>query len=85
MKSTECQALIAADMAELEKFQVAATPTLFVNGTFVAGALSKAEFSKMIDEKLALASKSGVSGADYYEKEIFAKGEKKFRSKKESK
>lgn len=83
MKSTECQALIAADMAELEKFQVGSTPTLFINGTEVAGALPKDEFAKLIDEKLALAQKSGVAGAEYYDKEIFGKGEKKFRSKKE--
>ena len=85
MKSTACQALIAGDMAELEKFQVGSTPTLFVNGTHVAGALPKAEFEKLIDEKLALAAKSGVTGADYYEKVIFGKGEKKFRSKKDPK
>jgi len=85
MKGTECQALIASDMAELEKFQVSSTPTLFVNGTHVAGALPKRAFEKLIDEKLALAAKSGVSGADYYEKEIFGKGEKKFRAKKDPK
>ncbi len=85
MKSTACQALIASDMAELEKFQVGSTPTLFVNGTHVAGALPKRAFQLLIDEKLAIASKSGVSGADYYEKEIFGKGEKKFRSKKDPK
>ena len=85
MKSPECQALIAADMAELEKFKVGSTPTLFVNGTHVAGALPKKAFQTLIDEKLAIAAKSGVTGADYYEKEIFGKGEKKFRSKKEPK
>jgi protein-disulfide isomerase len=85
MKSTECQALIAADMAELEKFQVGSTPTLFVNGTHVAGALPKAAFEKLIEEKLALAEKSGVAGGEYYQKEIFGKGEKKFRSKKDPK
>jgi protein-disulfide isomerase len=85
MKGSECQALIASDMTELSKFKVGATPTLFINGTEIAGALPKAEFAKIIDDKLAIAAKSGVSGADYYEKEIFAKGEKVFRSKKEPK
>jgi protein-disulfide isomerase len=85
MTGAECKALITSDMAELEKFQVGSTPTLFVNGTHVGGALPKQAFEKLIDEKIALAEKSGVSGADYYEKEIIAKGEKKFRSKKEPK
>jgi protein-disulfide isomerase len=85
MESAECKGLIAGDMAELEKFQVGSTPTLFVNGTHVGGALPAKVFEKLIDEKLALVEKSGVSGADYYEKEIMAKGEKKFRSKKEVK
>src|SRR6185295_18619856 len=65
MKSTECQAQIAADIAELDKFQVSATPTLFINGTEIAGALSKPAFQKLIDVKLSIAEKSGVSGADY--------------------
>ena len=39
----------------------------------------------MIDAKLEIAQKSGVSGADYYAREIFAKGEKTFRSKKDPK
>lgn len=85
MHGTDCKALIAADMAELEKFQVGSTPTLFVNGTHVAGALPKRDFEKLIEEKIALAEKSGVAGADYYQREILGKGEKKFRSKKDPK
>lgn len=85
MKSTECKAQIAADIAELDKFQVSATPTLFVNGTHVGGALPKQSFEKLIDAKLAIAAKSGVGGADYYAREVFAKGEKKFRSKRDPK
>ncbi len=85
MESTDCKALIQADQDELEKFQVSSTPTLFVNGTHVNGALPKAAFEKLIDEKLAVVAKSGVSNADYYAREVFAKGEKKFRSKKDPK
>jgi len=81
MDSTECKALIQSDMAELEKFQVNSTPTLFVNGTHVGGALPKEVFEKLIDDKLAAVAKSGVSGSEYYAREVFEKGEKKFRSK----
>ena len=39
MKSDECKTLLQADMQELAKFHVNSTPTLFVNGTHVGGAL----------------------------------------------
>lgn len=85
MHSPECDARIKTDMAELDKFNVTATPTLFVNGTFVAGALPEEQFKAIIDKKLAEVAKSGIKPGDYYEKEIMAKGEKKFRSKKDPK
>jgi protein-disulfide isomerase len=85
MKSDECKKHLESDMAELAKFHVNSTPTLFVNGTHVGGALPEANFKTMIDEKLKLVEKSGVAPADYYEKEIMGKGEKQFRSKKDPK
>jgi protein-disulfide isomerase len=85
MHSDECANRIKADMAELDKFHVNATPTLFVNGTYVAGAPDETEFKALIAQKLAAVRQSGVKSADYYEKEIMAKGEKQFRSKKDPK
>jgi protein-disulfide isomerase len=85
MHSDECQARIKVDMDELEKFHVNATPTLFVNGTHVAGAVPEDEFKTLIDQKLKAVAESGVKPADYYQKEIMTKGEKKFRSKKDPK
>jgi protein-disulfide isomerase len=85
MHSPDCEQRIKADMDELEKFHVNATPTLFVNGTAVQGVLPEDEFKTLIDQKLATVAKSGVKPADYYQKEIMAKGEKKFRSKKDPK
>jgi protein-disulfide isomerase len=76
----ECKQVVQADVSELEKFHVNSTPTFFINGTHVGGALPKEAFKEMIDEKLKAAS-----GADYYEKVVMAKGEKKFRSKKDGK
>jgi protein-disulfide isomerase len=81
MESPECQAQIAKDMEELAKFHVNATPTFFINGQHVGGALPKEGFKKIIDERLRIAEASGVAGADYYEKEVMGKGEKQFRSK----
>jgi predicted DsbA family dithiol-disulfide isomerase len=80
----ECQKIVQDDMAELAKFKVNSTPTFFVNGIHVGGALPKEAFKKIIDERLAVAEQSGVSGAEYYEKEVMGKGVKQFRSKAEA-
>ena len=74
--SEYCKNLVQGDMAELQKFHVNSTPTFFVNGTHVGGALPKESFKQMIDEKL-----KSADSADYYDKVIMAKGEKQFRSK----
>ena len=81
MASAECEKRIDADMAELAKFHVDSTPTFFVNGKHIAGAVDKDELKRIIDEQLKLAEQSGVPGAEYYQKVVLGKGEKKFRSK----
>lgn len=80
MEGAECRALIQSDEAELRKFKVNGTPGFFINGKFVGGALPKEGFKQIIDERLKVAESSGVTGAEYYDKEIMGKGEKKFRS-----
>lgn len=81
MSSSECEARIDGDMAEMAKFHVNATPTFFINGRYLSGALPKEEFKAIIDEQLKLAEASGIRGADYYTKVVLGKGEKVFRSK----
>jgi len=81
MNSPDCQAQVDADMKELAKFHVNSTPTFFINGKHVGGALPKEQFKAIIDERMKVAEASGVPGADYYEKEVMGKGEKQFRSK----
>ena len=81
----DCKKLLADDANELQKFRVNSTPTFFINGQHVGGALPKENFKQIIDEKLKVAQASGVSGAEYYDKEIMGKGEKQFRSKKDPK
>jgi predicted DsbA family dithiol-disulfide isomerase len=73
--------MVANDAAELAKFKVNSTPTFFVNGTHVGGALPKENFKQMIDEKL----KTADGQNDYYDKVIMATGEKQFRSKVDAK
>jgi protein-disulfide isomerase len=85
LDSDECKARVASDMAELRKFGVNSTPTFFINGTHVGGAIPKEQFKSMIDDKLKEVEKSGVAPGDYYDKVIMATGEKKFRSSKDPK
>ncbi len=85
MEGPDCKAHIDNDMSELGKFHVSGTPFFFINGKTLNGALPKEEFKKIIEERLKIAESSGVSGADYYEKEIIGKGEKTFRSKMDPK
>ena len=85
MGSAECEARIQDDMKEMAKFHVNSTPTFFINGKHVNGALPKERFKQLIDEQLKVVADSGVSGADYYDKVVIAKGEKQFRSKMDPK
>lgn len=75
--SDACKQMLQADQQELQKFKVNSTPTFFVNGTHVGGALPKEAFKQMIEEKL----KTADGQTDYYEKVIMATGEKAFKSK----
>ena len=84
MKGEACMKRIQDDMAELQKFNVGFTPAFFVNGTFT-GFRGEDALKQMIDEKLKIAEASGVPADQYYQKEIFEKGEKKFRSMKDPK
>jgi protein-disulfide isomerase len=81
MASPECKARIESDMAELARWHVNSTPTFFINGKPVSGALPKSELKELIDEQLKIAEASGVPGAEYYQKIVLARGEKQFRSK----
>ena len=71
-----CQRVIDADEEELRKFKVNGTPAFFINGEFVGGGIPKEAFKQLIDQKLAIAERSGVPAAEYYDKEIRGKGEK---------
>lgn len=77
-----CDALVKKDMEELEVFHVNATPTFFINGREIGGAMPKESFAMDIDEVLKTATASGVPAARYYDQVIMTRGEKAFRSKK---
>ena len=81
MDGPDCKAHVQADMAELQKFHVNSTPSFFINGKPLNGAMPKEGFKQVIDQQLKIAEASGVPGSSYYEKEIMGKGVKQFRSK----
>jgi protein-disulfide isomerase len=85
MAGVECEKAIKADMDDLTPFQVDGTPTFFVNGTEIPGAMDQESFQEMIDGKLQLVASSGIPSGDYYQRAVLDKGEKKFRSKKDPK
>ena len=81
----ECRARIQADMAEMQKFRVNATPAFFINGKLIIGGMRPEGFKQMIDAELQIAEASGVPAEKYYDEVVMAKGEKVFRSKKDAK
>ncbi|HET9623138.1 MAG TPA: thioredoxin domain-containing protein [Kofleriaceae bacterium] len=85
MAGSACAARIEGDMAELVKFHVDATPTFFINGKEISGALPVDEFKKLIDDQLKVVAASGVPAAKYYDDVVLAKGEKQFRAKSDPK
>ncbi len=84
MNSPECATFVQQDMADLAKFKVNSTPAFFINGQYVGGALPAEGFKQIIDQRLQVAAASGVSGAEYYAKEVLGKGEKQFKSAAEA-
>ncbi|HEY4060207.1 MAG TPA: thioredoxin domain-containing protein, partial [Kofleriaceae bacterium] len=48
----ECQQIVQKDMADLQKFAVAATPSFFINGRFLSGAMPIENFTALVDEEL---------------------------------
>jgi protein-disulfide isomerase len=83
MASPECAQRIDHDMAELARWHVNATPTFFVNGKPLSGALPKEVLEEAIDAQLQIVQASGVPAADYYQQVVLGKGEKQFRSKRD--
>ena len=73
-----CADEIRDEQAGMQKLGVSATPSFFINGRYLAGALPLDKFSALIDEEMAKATtaiKAGVKPEQYYEQEIVAKGQ----------
>lgn len=72
-----CDAEIHADMRELTSFGLGATPTFFINGRYLVGAMPLEAFATLIDEELAKANQritAGTPKAAYYKTWVLGKG-----------
>ncbi|MGE5186269.1 MAG: DsbA family protein [Acidobacteriota bacterium] len=72
-----CPQEVRDEQAALVKLGVGATPSFFINGRFMAGAMPQRDFETLIDEELAKAKTAigkGVKPEKYYDQEIVAKG-----------
>jgi protein-disulfide isomerase len=79
MTSDACTGWLKASAESLRPVNVNATPAFFINGRYVSGAQPFETFDKVIQEEKAKADAAigaGVAAADYYQKEIVAKGVK---------
>src|SRR6185295_3442491 len=64
-----CESEVIADMQELQQnFAINATPSFFINGRFLSGAMPTPEFEKLVDEELQKADdriKQGTRAVNY--------------------
>lgn len=73
----ECQALLQKDMKDLQTLGVGATPSFFVNGRFMSGAMPIDNFVTLIDEELKKANEkiaAGTPAASFYQQVVVDKG-----------
>jgi predicted DsbA family dithiol-disulfide isomerase len=84
MKS--CTSVIQADMRALQQFGVGATPSFFINGRFISGAVPIDQFVTVIDEELKKANEriqQGTPQAQYYQQWVLDKGLKSLEPPKQ--
>lgn len=76
----DCVQLMQKDMRDLQTLGVGATPSFFVNGRFMSGAMPIENFQALIDEELKKANdtiqKEGIPAAQYYQKVVVERGQK---------
>ena len=75
-----CQQQTQKDMHELQTLGVSATPSFFINGRFMSGAMPIDNFEQIIDEELkkanAIIQKEGIPASQFYQKVIVERGQK---------
>jgi predicted DsbA family dithiol-disulfide isomerase len=71
------QQRIMQDQATAMRLGARGTPAFYINGRFLSGAQPFPAFEQIINEELKKAQASGIPKADYYQKVVVEKGEKK--------
>jgi len=82
----ECMQIMQKDMRDLQQLGVGATPSFFVNGRFMSGAMPVDNFVQLIDEELKKANdriQSGTPAAQYYQQWVIDKGLKTLEAPKQ--
>jgi len=82
----DCQQLTQKDMRDLQQLGVGATPSFFINGRFLSGAMPIDNFAQIIDEELKKANEkiqSGTPQAKYYDEWVVNKGLKTLEAPKQ--
>jgi len=82
----DCQGLVQKDMKDLQTLGVGATPSFFINGRFIAGAMPMENFTQLIDEEMKKADAAIAAGtpkAEYYNQVIVGKGLKTLEAPKQ--
>ena len=81
-----CTAAVQKDMRDLQAFGVGATPSFFINGRFISGAVPIDQFTAVIDEELKKANErvqQGTPAAQYYQQWVMDKGLKALEAPKQ--
>ncbi len=84
MTADDCTGWIKASAETLKPVNVSATPAFFINGRYISGAQPFEAFAKVIEEEKAKADKAiaaGVAPAEYYQREVVAKGDKRVKGR----
>jgi predicted DsbA family dithiol-disulfide isomerase len=75
----KCKNRTDSEMAQLNAVGTHGTPSFYINGRYISGAVPIDNFKKVIDEEMKKADdaiKGGVKAEDYYSQAVVAKGKK---------
>ena len=76
-KANKYKVQIQSDQRTAVSLGARGTPAFFINGRYLSGAQPFPAFDALIQEELKKAKGSGIAKAEYYNKAIVGKGQKK--------
>ena len=76
-KANKFKAQIQGDQRTAVALGARGTPAFFINGRYLSGAQPFPAFDALVQEELKKAKASGIAKAEYYNKAIVGKGQKK--------